>query len=121
MPWIVRKGKRSKNKSYNTQKRREVYDSSLWKRMRLAHLRDNALCEVCLLQDKVTLAEAVHHLKTFMGAETKEERDQLAYDSENFCSVCPTCHNRIHNGDLKGCESLDQIKARLEEINNSNN
>lgn len=108
-----------RRKTFKTQKRQEVYQSGLWQRMRLAQLRNEPLCQVCLLQEKITLADSVHHLKSFMEAQTTEERDQLAFDSENLCSICSSCHSRIHNGDLKGCESLEQIETRLKQINNN--
>lgn len=116
MPWIDKPKRKYDNKP-NIDKRQEVYNTTLWKRMRIAKLRDFPLCEVCLLEGKTTLAEHVHHLRSFMTAKDIFERDELAFSSDNLCSVCHNCHNRIHNGDLKGCERLSAIKRRIEELN----
>ena len=117
MAWIY-KPKRKYDKDTNRQKRQDIYNTTLWKRMRLSKLMRQPMCEVCLLEDKSTLAEHCHHLVSFMEAENEFERDALAYDSNNLISVCQLCHNRIHNGDLKGCKSLDEINTRLHILNN---
>lgn len=116
MPWIY-KPKRKNENTNNFSKRQEVYNTTLWKRMRLAKLREYPLCEVCLLEDKTTLAEHVHHLKSFMKANNPNERDELAFDTNNLLSVCHNCHNSLHNGDLKGCETINSIKERLKLLN----
>lgn len=118
MAWIY-KPKRKNNLEGNRAKRQDVYNTSLWRKMRLAKLMEQPLCEVCLLVDKVTLAEHAHHLKSFMQSNNINERDQLAYDSQNLLSVCAKCHNRIHNGDLKGCDSVEEIKERLKQNDNN--
>ena len=120
MPWI-NKPKKKREVIDNVAKRREVYDSSLWRRIRKAKLREDPLCEVCSLENKITLGEDIHHLRSFLKAETIEERDQLAFDSNNLLTVCRKHHNEIHNGDLKNCESLESIEKRLQEINKDNN
>ena len=119
MPWINKPSKK-REVIDNVAKRQEVYNTNLWHRLRKAKLREDPLCFVCLLESKITLAEQVHHLRSFLKAETIEERDQLAFNSENLCSVCQKCHNRIHNGDLKNCESLESIEQRLKELNQDN-
>lgn len=116
MPWIE-KPKKKRQPSINRDKRQDVYQTGLWKRMRLAKLREQPLCEVCMLEGRVKLAEHAHHLVSFMKATNEIERDRLAFDSNNLCSVCNQCHARIHVGDLKGCESLESIEKRIQEIN----
>ena len=115
MAWIYKPSKK-RTKTVNVEKRQEIYNTSLWHRMRLAKLREDPLCEICLMEGRTTLADQVHHLRSFLEAENLEERDKLAFDSNNFCSICQECHNMIHNGDLRGCKSLDQIKDRLEQL-----
>ena len=119
MPWI-NKPKKKREVIDNVAKRQEVYNTNLWHRLRKAKLRDNPLCEVCSLEGKITLGEDIHHLRSFLKAETIEERDSLAFDSNNLLTVCRKHHNEIHNGDLKGCESLDAIEQRLKELNQDN-
>lgn len=112
MAWIFKPKKKHKNEG-NRQKRQDIYNTTLWKRMRLSKLREQPLCEVCLLLGKSILAEHVHHKISFMEANDIYERDRLAFDSENLMSVCNECHNRIHNGDLKGCKSIYEIRKKL--------
>lgn len=117
MPTILRRVKKpNKDRSFNTQRRREVYDSSLWKRMRLAHLRNEPLCEICLMEGRVTLATEVHHINSFLNAETTEERDELAFQDSNLMSLCDSCHQRCHSGDLKGTKTKEEIEARIKEL-----
>lgn len=93
--------------------RQKVYHSSLWRNLRLWKLNENPLCEICLIERKVTGADHIHHLKSFVGIENKVERDKVAYDPDNLMSVCETCHARIHGGDLKGCISKEDIRKRI--------
>lgn len=122
MPWIIRHTKKaSKDRSFNTQKRREVYDNPLWRRMRMAHLRNFPLCEICEMEDRVTLATEVHHINSFLNAETVEERDQLAFQDSNLMSLCDPCHQRCHSGDLKGTKTKEEIKNRIDQIRSDEN
>ena len=120
MAWIYKKPKKQ-NKAFNTKKRQEVYNTSLWRRMRLAYLRDNPLCEICLMEGRTILGEHVHHVRSFMDADTIEERDQLAFDSNNLLTVCHECHNRLHNGDLKGLKTKQAIQERIEQLKDKTN
>lgn len=115
MAWIY-KPKRKYDNDAKRHKRQDIYNTTVWKRMRLAKLMEQPLCEVCLLQNRTTLAQHCHHLTSFMEGENEFERDALAFDSSNLCSVCQECHNQIHNGELKGCKTLDDIKNRLEKL-----
>lgn len=115
MPWIEKPKKKYKNQS-NRVKRQNIYNTTLWKRMRLAKLMETPICEVCALEGKSTLAEHIHHKISFMEADDPVERDRLAFSYENLLSVCEEHHNEIHNGDLRGCKTLEQIKKRLQEL-----
>lgn len=120
MPWID-KPKRKNNNSGKYKNRQEVYNTTLWRRMRMSKLMEQPLCEVCLMMGKTTLAEHIHHIKSFVNATNIYERDELAFSYENLMSVCHECHNNLHTGYLKGCERLSAIKIRLEELNLINN
>lgn len=98
-------------------KRKEVYNTTLWRRMRLAHLTEHPLCAVCELMGKTTLASQVHHRKSFLDARDKYEMESLAFDSNNLISVCPNCHSRFHSGDLIGCITDSAIYNKLKELN----
>lgn len=115
MAYIYKPNRRYDNK-VNHAKRQEVYNTALWKKMRLAHLMEHPLCEICLLEGKTTLGEHVHHIHSFMDANDRNERDKLAFDSNNLMTVCVNCHERLHNGELKGCVTKYEIEKLLESL-----
>lgn len=114
MPTIKKntKGKYNAKREANDldrKRRQKIYQNPLWKRLRDAHLRENPLCEVCQLEDKITLAEHCHHLRSFTEGRNELEQKTLAFDPSNLISVCPPCHWEIHHGRFRGCKSLDEI------------
>lgn len=119
MPTIFKPKKKREIQSDKQQKRRKIYNSQLWKEIRVAYMISNPLCEICEMEGKTRLAEHCHHLISFLDV-PDELMLNYAYDSNNLCSVCAECHNRIHNGDLKGCKSKDDIKHRLNLYDNNN-
>ena len=120
MPTIKRLPKKTDNTGKRG-KRQKIYQSRTWKEMRLAKLMKNPLCQICELEGKTTLAQAVHHLDSFVEHEDNEVvMYYLAYNDSNFCSVCNKCHNRCHTGDLKGTKTLEQIKQYIEAHNKEN-
>ena len=88
----------------------------------MAKLSEQPLCEVCKIkglienEDIFSLAEDCHHLRSFTQGRDFNEMSALFYDYDNVVSVCKKCHNSIHHGELKGCESLEEIKDRLKFI-----
>ena len=54
------------------------------------------LCEVCLLNDKITPAIDVHHIDSFMNYEGLK-RVEKAFNSNNLQSICKECHQKLHN------------------------
>ncbi len=116
MPWIEKKKKKRDNIG-NRKERQQIYNTPLWKNMRLAHVQQSPLCEVCKIEGKVTLAEDCHHWISFVG-KSEEEKNLLAFNPDNIVSVCRKCHNEIHNGKYRGCTSLEDIKQYWEAHNN---
>ena len=115
MAWI-NKPKKKQNIEGNRKERQKVYNTPLWKNMRLKQVQEQPLCQVCEIEGKITLAEDVHHLISFVG-KNEMEKQQLAFNPDNIVSVCRKCHNEIHNGKYKGCTSLEQIKQYWEAHN----
>lgn len=120
MPTINKpKKKKNTDSDLDKKKRSEVYNSAMWRKMRLTKQMQNPLCEVCAMQNKIVLAEDIHHLVSFTkfnGA----ERDAIAFDSNNLISLCKQCHNLIHHGYLKGATSKEEIADRIKLHNNEN-
>ena len=97
MPYL-KKSTKQKTKSFNKEDRQKVYQSAKWKKLRSAKLQADPLCEVCLEEDKITPAEDVHHIDSFMNY-TGANRLFKAYDYNNLKSVCKDCHGKIHASD----------------------
>lgn len=119
---LGKKPKREFKKSSNGQNKKirsKFYSTDEWKKLRLAKLYETQLCEVCSAKGRIekreilTLAEDVHHLRSFMKGGNYNEQAMLFFDYNNLCSICKKCHSEIHNGKLKGCESIIEIEERL--------
>lgn len=115
MPTInrkINKHQRPRNVTQNMKSRQEIYNTDLWKRLREMKRMNFPLCEVCNIEGKITPVADIHHLISFTHKE-EAEKLRLAYDYDNLISVCKNCHTRLHQGDLKGCKTLEEIAARL--------
>lgn len=72
-------------------KEQQFYNSMLWKKTRKERLTiDNGLCQTCLEDDRLTLADMVHH-----EIEVKDDWDKRL-DIDNLISLCNACHNKVH-------------------------
>ena len=77
--------------------RRAVYQTRRWRNLRQIKLIDAPLCEMCEKRGITRPAVDVHHITSFVGASSEEQRLFLAYDYDNLMSLCKECHQRIHN------------------------
>lgn len=122
MPTIKLLPKKKPGKRYgprNDKRRKErqkVYQSRLYKDLREQKRRDNPICEVCLMRGYVRPMEHVHHLISFVG-KPEPLCSELAYSYSNLISVCRKCHTNLHEGYLKNCTSIEDIKRKIEEHN----
>ena len=64
------------------------YDAQ-WARVRMSKLKRQPLCELCLKQKKIQIAEEVHHVNPI-----RQGGDRLADD--NIQSLCRKCHAEVH-------------------------
>ena len=95
--------KREKHKVYDAARNREdgkyrkVYQSPRWRTLRQqALLRDDYICQNCLINGEYKPAEVVHH-----KIELKEDITK-AFDMNNLVSWCHQCHNTHHKGTVVG-------------------
>ena len=95
MPFL-KKPSKQRTKSIKRDDRQKVYQTSQWRKLRLAKLLADPLCEVCLESDKITLAEDVHHIDSFMNYEGLNRLNK-AFDYKNLMSICKECHSKKHN------------------------
>lgn len=60
-----------------------------WHKARTAFLQEHTICYICMQRDgAVTAASVVDHIVPHKG------NRQLFWDTENWQSLCATCHNR---------------------------
>ena len=90
------------NKEIRRKERQAIYNTKTWKLLRQSVLRDQPLCQDCLLEGKVTLACEVHHIKSFMKySKDDPKRLELAFDKSNCVALCKQCHIYRHHPELK--------------------
>lgn len=101
MPYLV-KSPKAKSRTFNREDRQKIYQSAKWKKLRLAKLMQDPLCEHCLAKGIVTPAIDVHHRDSFMNYSGLMRLDK-AYDITNLVSLCKDCHAQEHlNGTTNG-------------------
>lgn len=99
MPTIYKPKKQQRKYSVDLtrKERQKVYQSVQWQRLRAAYLAEHPLCEDCRQRGKVTAADDVHHVRSFMTATDPGERMRLALDYGNLRALCKVCHQLEHN------------------------
>ena len=99
MPYIV-KPKPKQTRKVKVEDRQSIYQSTKWKQLRQAKLMQQPLCEICLKNGMVTIADDVHHIDSFLNY-SGNQRLNKAFDFSNLMSVCKECHGKIHSGIIK--------------------
>jgi 5-methylcytosine-specific restriction protein A len=90
MPARLEYAQRRGRKPQPTEDQRESHRflcSAAWRKLRLAKLQADPLCEPCLSKGKTTLATVVHHKKR------RDQHPELALDWDNLESRCRPCHD----------------------------
>ena len=73
------------------------YGSVAWQNCRERYKRKKGgLCEVCLMQGKITPGEIVHHKVHLHSRNINDPK--VALNEDNLQLVCRQCHERIHKG-----------------------
>ena len=90
MPWLPKTNKIDKAKIAENRpsSSKRGYDSS-WRMVRLQHLLNNPLCDMCLKEHKFVQGQDVHH-KTKLRV-----RPDLRDEPSNLQSLCHSCHSKI--------------------------
>lgn len=91
----------------------KLINTARWKRLRLEKLKAQPLCECdeCKEHNKITLAEAVHHIVPVESVTTIEQMEALMFDWNNLMSVSNECHARIH------AEMFSHTKENVQKAN----
>jgi 5-methylcytosine-specific restriction protein A len=67
------------------------YDET-WRRVRIAYLRKQPLCEICEKNGLTVPAVLVHHIRPISEGGAR-------LDANNLMALCRECHEDIHKGD----------------------
>ena len=82
---------RQVNKDYERYGRKykpgKRYGSS-WQKVRNRYIKQHPLCEQCMNEGRLTLAQHVHHIVPLEQGGTSDE--------SNLMSLCKSCHSTIH-------------------------
>lgn len=91
------KKKKYNPNSENRKQRQKIYQTTEWRKLRLAHLMNFPLCQRCSEHGVDTAAKDLHHLISFMKGKDEDERKSLAFNDNNIISVCQHCHLYLHH------------------------
>lgn len=76
--------------------RSSAYNSSRWRKVRLAQISKQPLCQRCLSFDLVTIATDVDHQVPHRGDK------KLMWSASNLQSLCKSCHSWKTQEEVKG-------------------
>ncbi len=91
-----------KSRKDDTEKRKErkkFYNSKIWLDLRERKLKKSPICEICIVEGRVTAANQVHHEKGIMNYDVLDYEKATDYDS--LVSICSQCHGKIHGKNNK--------------------
>lgn len=76
--------------------RQTFYNTKAWRELRKYKLTLNPLCEECLKENKITMSQDVHHIKSPFLYNLGKINYDLGYDLGNLLSLCKDCHGKLH-------------------------
>ena len=96
MPTIFKKKKINYPKNDNNSENQKIYNSKLWKKLRLYYIKQHPLCVECLKEGKIKLGEEIDHIKDISSGKDYDEKLALALDIDNLQTLCKTHHHKKH-------------------------
>lgn len=100
MPTIAKTKVQPKKNLFNEQSRADrqlIYQSDKWKKLRLAKLIDQPLCEICLAKGIIKSGLDIHHIISPFSIDGRSNPDYYAYDPDNLLTVCKECLGTLHS------------------------
>lgn len=98
MAWIKKPKKSSdRSRELKRKERMSIYNTQRWRNLREIKLTVDPICEECDKVGKVTPADDVHHIVSFMSTDNPVTRKHLAFDYNNLMSLCKQCHSDKHS------------------------
>lgn len=98
--------------------RREFYNNTKWRKLRIEFLKLHPLCEQCLREGRVTSADQVHHKRSPFNYKEKTINWDLGLDPDNLESICGYHHGIEHTAGkdyVPPQKTLELLEALLEE------
>lgn len=74
-----------------------IYNSKMWKKLRLWYLKNNPLCERCLKINLIVPAKEIHHKIKISTGKNIDEMLEIALNINNLESLCVACHHKEDN------------------------
>jgi len=103
MPTIELGRHKKRERTINKTMYQKVYQDKRWIRVRTLKFKNNPLCELCLLEGRVTPTEEVHHI---IPIDVYDLDEELAFDIDNLQSLCVQCHKKVHQTIHKHTQKL---------------
>ena len=94
---LNKKSKINYPKNEHNSEVQKLYNSKMWKKLRLFYLKNNPLCEECLKINKIVPAKEVHHIKEILSGKDIDEMLEILLNENNLESVCIMHHHKLHN------------------------
>ena len=84
-------------------KKKRLYDSVRWRRLRNMVLNEEPLCRLCSTINRITPSKIADHIIPH------RDNPDLFWDRDNLQALCPTCHSGIkrvqeNTGIMPGCD-----------------
>lgn len=98
----------AKDKDY-----KRMIHTSRWLHLRKDKLTEHPLCERCEEEGRVTAATEVHHIIPVEHGLSRQDKEQLMFNSTNLRALCHACHVKVHT-EMGRC-GKQQAKARANE------
>lgn len=74
----------------------DLINTSRWRKVRAAVLKDHPCCEDCEGEGIVSLATEVHHVVPLESIKDYGRMQRMAYDRDNLVPLCTRCHKARH-------------------------
>lgn len=110
-----KKGRRSAQAEAERNKKRDIYRTERWKRLRMGYIMAHPLCELCEARGIVELAVDVHHKDSFAKYQGSE-RLWRAYNPANLAALCKACHGWVHRNGVTFDLDIEAEAAVLDDI-----
>jgi len=101
MPTINLPPKKEYKRQNNSSKRsnenhKNVYNTQLWRELRLNYLMQNPLCFECLKKGLFISAVDIHHIIPISSTNDIQQKKALGFDYNNLKGLCKNCHKIEH-------------------------